>query len=81
MSKPRPPLTDRTPKCFRDRRQWLAYKKPADFLLRHGKENGAYTYCTDCTPEYKAAMLVARRCAYPGTVFIHVGPLIVGKRP
>lgn len=30
----------------------------------------ANSYCTDCTPEYQSRMVLARRCRFPGTLFI-----------
>lgn len=74
-------LPKHPPACFRDAEQWRAYKHYADFLTRHGKERQDYTYCTDCTPEYRDAMIAEHRCAHPGTTFIRIHQIIVGRRP
>lgn len=81
MSKPLPPLDAAMPACFRSLAQWLAYKKPADWLLQHGRASQEYSYCTDCTPSYQAEMQNAGRCAHPGTIFVLINQIIVGRRP
>ena len=66
------------PECF-TRRAWDAWR---DALRRTDcRRPPADVYCEDCTPEYKAWMLRAGRCAHPGTVFVIAeGEGILGLR-
>lgn len=55
------------PKCF-DPDTWKVWK-----YLANINRIDLRWYCRDCTPEYKASMCKAKRCAHPETVFGWMG--------
>jgi hypothetical protein len=54
-----------TPKCFHNHQQFVIWMAAAR------NTGGCFeaSYCTDCTPEYKARMLAEKRCDHPDIVF------------
>ena len=73
-------LPMRTPACFDSAAKWKQYHTLATISAEAG-----FTFCKDCTPEYKARMVKAGRCAFPGTQFVllHSGTEdkeVVGRR-
>jgi len=69
-------LPTRAPRCFDSQAQWNTYKRLAQYCAGNG-----FTYCTDCTPEHKAAMVAGGRCEYKGTAFVSLAHgIIVGRR-
>lgn len=66
-----------TPSCFPSRAVFRLWVEAA-----RGTNPGRSEYCTDCTPEYQAAMLKQHRCEHPGVTFsIDEHGLIEGRRP
>jgi len=69
------------PACFDTDEQYQEWLAAAHNVKALG---GKFTsdYCTDCTPEHKAKMECAGRCAFPGTKFVRnqEGGLY-GRRP
>jgi len=56
----------RTPKCFDSQEQYWNWKEQA--LGCHPLP--AFHVCTDCTPEYKLEMMLAKRCENPHVEFV-----------
>lgn len=52
------------PKCFDNYSQYRGW-----MWMRKQCYDHKATVCTDCTPEYKAQMLIERRCIHPDTMF------------
>ena len=69
------PLPRKAPACFPSQQKWEQYKVLAQLTAEDG-----FTYCTDCTPAHRDAMIVAGRCKYPGTTFGRNGGVLVGRR-
>lgn len=65
----------KTPACFESKEQYGKYKVLAIMTASHG-----FTFCTDCTPEYRDEMRCAGRCKFPGTTFTKNEGVIVGRR-
>ena len=63
------------PACFDSQEQWGRYHVLATISGGNG-----FTFCEDCTPEYRDKMVAQRRCKFPGTVFTKVNEVIVGER-
>jgi hypothetical protein len=67
------------PPCFETDEQWEQYKR-----LAHGSvmeaDRGAFTYCTDCTPEYQRKMKCQARCRHPATTFHTREGGLIGRR-
>ena len=64
------------PPCFNSAEQWKEYRALATYTGHDG-----FTFCTDCTAEYRDKMRSESRCQYPSTVFVKT-PMgsIVGQR-
>lgn len=79
MSEDRAPyLHARTacPPCFTVA-QWVLWRTPHNSVRMPAKH-----CCEDCTPEYQAEMLAAKRCDHPETIFIRdADGFISGHRP
>lgn len=69
------PMPRKMPSCFTSIREWGIYKVLAQLTATKG-----FTYCTDCTPEYRNKMIAEGRCAFPGTQFGKNNGVIVGRR-
>lgn len=80
MSEDRAPyLQARTacPPCFTVA-QWVLWRTPHNAVHVPRPKS----YCEDCTPEYQAEMLAAKRCDHPETTFIRdADGFISGHRP
>lgn len=64
------------PRCFTPE-QWVLWRTP-----HHSVRVPAKHCCEDCTPEYQAEMLAAKRCDHPETTFIRdADGFISGHRP
>lgn len=68
-------LPHRAPLCFVSQAQWNQYRELAVLSASNG-----FTFCTDCTPEHKAAMQARGRCAWPRTTFYTISGILLGKR-
>lgn len=69
-------LPFRAPRCFESQAQWNTYRTLAQYCAGNG-----FTYCTDCTQEYKDKMVAGGRCEYQGTKFKTMAQgIIVGRR-
>lgn len=69
-------LPTKPPPCWPQRQaEWDQYRATCN--LSSGK---GYTYCTDCTPERKEAMVKQGRCQYPKTIFVIAHGTLVGRR-
>lgn len=67
---PRPP-------CFESDEQWAVWQS-----LSRIANNRDASYCVDCLPEYRDAMIAECRCGFPGVVFVvEQGGSIAGIRP
>lgn len=55
-----------TPKCFEDERQYRIWRE----LAIQSKLESLHGFCTDCTAEYKAQMVMNGRCQFPNTIFV-----------
>ena len=69
------PMPKKAPACFDSQDDYGIYKVLAQLTATDG-----FTFCTDCTPEYRDAMKAAGRCKYPGTTFTRNNGVIVGRR-
>lgn len=70
------PLAEFRPPCFTPE-QWVLWRTP-----HHSVRMPAKHCCEDCTPEYQAEMLAAKRCDHPETIFIRdADGFISGHRP
>lgn len=65
----------KAPACFDTQDQYGKYKVLAQLTAAPG-----FTFCTDCTPEYRDEMRAAGRCKFPGTTFGRNNGVIVGRR-
>ena len=64
------------PPCWPQRqREWDQYRANCNLISGKG-----YTFCTDCTPERKEAMLKQGKCRYPKTTFVISHGVLVGRR-
>lgn len=63
------------PPCYSSQNAWDLYRMGLDYSAGDG-----FTFCTDCTPQHKAKMERLNRCKYPGTMFVLVGTVTVGRR-
>lgn len=54
------------PACFDSARQFDAWTKLAEV----SNLDSLHGFCTDCTAEYKARMMMAGRCHFPNVVFV-----------
>lgn len=64
-------------RCFSSPRQYQLWVEAA----RHSKPDRS-SYCSDCTPEYQAAMKKEYRCGFLGTTFhTDADGFIEGRRP
>ncbi len=63
------------PPCFRSQEQYDSWC----ILASRKNSLSPLSYCTDCTAEYQAEMLLEQRCAHPETQFVEV--LHVYPRP
>lgn len=68
-------LPTKVPACFDSQKQWNLYRPLAVYSAGNG-----YTYCSDCTPERKDAMIKQGRCGFPNTTFSRPNGVIVGRR-
>ena len=75
-----PPIPKAKPTCFDTQFQWNFYRELCSYLRSARKLSPRFTYCTDCTPEYRDRMITERRCKFPGTTFTVVGGIITGDR-
>lgn len=64
----------KTPDCFESAPQWREYQR----MWRLSKGMGRVNYCTDCTPEYRDAMIKEWRCAHPQTIFVEKDGELIG---
>lgn len=70
------PIVEYRPACF-EPEQWTLWRTP-----HHGVRVPAKHCCEDCTPDYQAEMLAAKRCDHPETIFIRdADGFISGHRP
>lgn len=69
------PMPKKAPACFDSQKSWGIYKVLSQLTAING-----HTYCTDCTPEHRDAMIAAGRCAFPGTTFARNNGVMVGRR-
>jgi hypothetical protein len=76
----KPPLPVKAPACFDTPHQWNLYRRLASYLRSARKLSPKFTYCTDCTPEYRDKMCAEKRCKFPGTTFKIVNGVTVGQR-
>jgi len=76
----KPALPVQKPACFDSLFQWNFYRRLASYLRSCRKLSPRFTYCTDCTPEYRDKMRAERRCKFPGTTFTKINGVIVGQR-
>ncbi len=70
------PLPAKTPACFDSKEDYGKYKVLAQLTAAPG-----FTFCTDCTPAYRDEMAAVGRCRFPGTKFVAINGVIVGRRP
>ena len=56
----------RVPKCFDSRLQYKTWKEQAAVCF----PLPSFGVCTDCTPEYKLEMMLAKRCENPHIDFV-----------
>ena len=71
-----PRLPRRPPSCWiGGQSRWDEYRALAKYTARPG-----FTYCTDCTPEYKQEAVQLGTCQYPGTTFVKIHGVTVGRR-
>ena len=75
-----PALPFKAPACFPTQQQWDLVRNKAAYLRSCRKLSHKYTYCTDCTPEYRDQMQAEGRCKFPGTTFSKTNSIIVGSR-
>ena len=68
-------LPKKAPACFESQEQWNQYRELAVQSARDG-----FTFCVDCTAEYRDKMKQANRCRYPRTEFEEVAGVLVGRR-
>lgn len=68
-------LPTKAPSCFESQKVWNLYRQGATYSAGNG-----HTYCTDCTPAHKQEMQIHDRCRFPGTVFVRIGGVTVGRR-
>lgn len=76
----KPALPVQAPACFVTKLQYTLYRNKAAYLRSCRKLSPKFTYCTDCTPEYRDKMIAEGRCRFPGTTFSTVNGVIVGQR-
>jgi|DEB19_MinimDraft_3_1074340.scaffolds.fasta_scaffold15287_3 hypothetical protein len=70
-------LGRRRPACFSSQEQYEEWRELANKTT--GLSSG---YCTDCTPEYKAEMLLQERCAHRNVEFgLDEDGLLAGFKP
>lgn len=69
------PMPRLVPACFDSKRQWGVYK-----VLAQITATDRFTYCTDCTPDYRNRMNAAGRCKFPNTTFTLNGGVLIGRR-
>jgi len=63
------------PACFASQRQYGPYKVLAQLTATDG-----FTFCTDCTSEYRDQMKAQGRCKYPDTRFVLNNGVVTGRR-
>lgn len=68
-------MPKKTPACFDSNTQYGKYKVLAIMTAAPG-----FTFCTDCTPQYRDEMTCAGRCKFPRTTFAKNNGVIVGRR-
>jgi hypothetical protein len=75
-----PPLPHKAPPCARSQVSYNGWRKEAVYLRQIGKLSATFSFCTDCTPQYRDKMVALGRCRYPGTTFAQTNGVIVGHR-
>lgn len=75
-----PALPLKTPRCFETAQQWQLIRRGCVYMRSMGKLSPKFTYCTDCTPEYRDQMVREERCAFPRTTFTKINGITVGVR-
>lgn len=68
-------MPNKMPTCFETSDQYGKYKVLAQLTATEG-----FTFCTDCTPEYRDRMISEGRCKFPGTRFAKNNGVLVGRR-
>lgn len=69
-------LPSRAPACFSSQKLWNSYREDAVYSAGDG-----FTFCTDCDPARRDAMVKQNRCAHPSTTFVKLADgIIVGRR-
>ena len=68
-------LPTKAPPCYDSQKQWNLYRAVAVYSAGNG-----FTYCSDCTPERRGAMVNQTRCRFPGTTFSRPNGVIIGRR-
>lgn len=68
-------LPMKAPACFDSQAQWNLYRPLAVYSAGDG-----FTFCTDCHPDRKEAMVAQGRCKWPGTTFSRPCGTVIGRR-
>lgn len=68
-------MPNKTPACFDSKEQYRKYKTLAQLTASE-----SFTFCTDCTPEYRDEMHQQGRCKFPGTTFTRNNGVITGRQ-
>ena len=82
------PMPTQAPPCFASQKEWNTYKFICDWQANQSGSGAgskrmipkSFTYCVDCTPEYRDEMKRQGRCRFPGTVFSKKDGVVEGRR-